>query len=236
MKTIFRSVFLCSILFILACGAGETPPKTTDVIDKTSLSSGKDSLVGVVRSMQTKALLDSVHIFGPAFPGQTTNTDGRFVVPLAHRDSLQITYTRPGYYPLQQTYIDLTYLKKIVVYMEDSITQDTKTKSLSGRTFRIITSGGAIEPVDSILVIDEATKDSIFTNLNGLYLFNLTKGNPTFEYQFKNISMFDSIYSMTVKNLSDIKDSSKLDIIFDGTITGIDIELEPDTIPIGTRE
>lgn len=235
MKNVFRSFsfFLIITLFISSCGSGNDSNNNNN--EEPQNEDGKEQVIvngqiqGEVRSMSTKLPLDSVAIQATSGPSFVTDSTGEFTLQVLQGVLTTAIYTKSGYETLNQSYGNLEFIEKIIVYMEDTTTAKSSSKTLNGFTFKQSSDDKGLLPIDSIQVIATLSKDSVFTNLLGGYLLPFKADMPTYKYDFKIPGISQPFQSLVVTNASSIKDSSRLDVVFTGTATGIDIE------PIGDK-
>lgn len=227
MKNVFRSIsfFLMLTLFLFSCGnetnqnnsgAGEGGSSTTEEAQTFTM------IPGQVRSMTTKLPMANVSVISSSNPSFITTIDGQFFLKVVPGVQTTASFSKTGYQALAQEYENTEFVESIIVYMEDSTTVDAASKTTLGFTLK--TDGKKNEiPIDSVRVIETVSKDSVFTDSMGAYTLSFDEKNPIYQYDFKLIGGV-LVQTLIIKNTSNIKDSTRLDVVFTGTATGIDIE------------
>lgn len=224
MKNLLSFILTLFVLALINLSCEEQTKGSSDETTQVQL----DTLPGVVRDMVTKLPLSGVQI---EIQGNTemvlfSDPKGAFILEFDTKKPMTAQYTMAGFVSLEQEYISIDGLEQLDIYLEPTTTVNAPNKTISGETLKINPNKpNSFVTVDSIRIIEIANsgRDSIFSNTNGGYEMPYQNNNPTFEFQFK-VGTFSQIHTVGIKNTSDIKDSTKIDIILTSNAAGIDIK------------
>lgn len=146
---------------------------------------------------------------GTSFRKDTTNSEGKFQLFLDGADSRKVKYEYPGLETLEHEYLEANYLEEIHVYLEDQ-TDSGGQKIIFGTTLKE-KKYGKEDPFEGIKVSETTSRNNDLSNSKGVYRIPMqNRSIDQIKYDFKYQG--NPAYIL-IKTPSDIKDSSKLDVV-----------------------
>lgn len=214
--------FLCTLcllsFLITAC---ESTPKTEPKVEVDNVY--PKAISGFVKDMRTKQSLSGVTV-SIGKQKQTTPANGSFNLSYTPGVPISVNYSKSTFENLQHTYTGFNDVDQITVYLEKSSTSSQSNKSLSGTMFKSTSnSPSAVKNISVNAMVNGRSVANTASNSNGYYELTFANNTPLFQYQYKIIGN-NIIGIANVQQRSNIKDSSDIDIIFNETVGGVNID------------
>lgn len=221
------ALFLCTLCFLsfLISGCESTPKTDLKSEPDQSVSNAPNTLTinGFVKDMKTKQSLSGVTV-SIGKQKQTTPANGSFSLSYTPGVPISVNYSKASFENLQHTYSGFNEVDQITVYLENSSTTTQLNKSLSGTIFKSTSNlPASVKNIAVTAMVNGRSVANTTSNNNGYYKLNFSNGTPLFQYQYKVIGN-NIIGIANVQQRSSIKDSSDIDIIFNETVGGINID------------